>query len=741
MEYIRSYKSFVHSQYLYEGVRVTIGIVTPALLMAYFGLLQTGIVLSLGAMCVSVTDAPGPIIHRRNGMLACIASIFIVSLLSGLAAFSPIVLGIALFVFCFFYSMIAVYGTRAGALGIASLLILVLNLQQQQQGWNIVTHSLYLVSGGVWYMCFSILVYNVRPYKLAQQALGDCIQSVAEYLRLRADFYKKDVDYDTTYRSLLQQQALVQEKQNMMSELLFKTRDIIKESTATGRILVMIYLDIADMFERIMTSYQDYQTLHEYFDDVAILERFHSLAVELADEIESIGIAVKSGTPIRRASASRLQKHVRETRENLDALRETHMTHDNLVGFMSLRRILENIEDITDRVKTLQQYTTYDRSISKKQINKVDYGQYISHQEITPELLVDNLTFKSESFRHSLRLSIAVIAGYLVSLFFTVGHGYWILLTIVVIIKPAYSLTKSRNKDRLLGTLAGVIIGVILVYLIPDKTALLIIMILLIAGTYIFVRKHYLTAVIMMTPYIIIFFHLLNPNNFRNVLADRVIDTVIGSVIAFAASLFLFPTWEREKIKPLMIKILEEGIRYFEAVANALVNKTDGSRQVARKNALVALANLSDAFNRMLAEPKRKQAGIEDIHHFVVLCHMLISHIATLSLFSEKNAGAYKSPEYLAVISDISLHLNSGVLAFEGETIEENSSLKKSLRALNEQVNLLLEKRQVELKDGFSDTETKRQLIQVKSVVDQLNFIFNTGLDINKTAKALVGVV
>lgn len=258
MEYIRSYKSFVHSQYLYEGVRITIGLITPALLLAYFGLLQTGIVLSLGAMCVSVTDAPGPIIHRRNGMLACIASIFIVSLLSSLAAFSPIVLGIVLFIFCFFYSMIAVYGTRAGALGIASLLILVLNLQQQQQRWNIVTHSLYLVSGGVWYMCFSILVYNVRPYKLAQQALGDCIQSVAEYLRLRANFYKKNVDYDSTYSSLLQQQALVQEKQNMISELLFKTRDIIKETTTTGRILVMIYLDITDMFERIKTSYQDY---------------------------------------------------------------------------------------------------------------------------------------------------------------------------------------------------------------------------------------------------------------------------------------------------------------------------------------------------------------------------------------------------------------------------------------------------------------------------------------------------
>ena len=33
MKYLRSYKSFVNSQYLYEGVKVTAGILIPALLM------------------------------------------------------------------------------------------------------------------------------------------------------------------------------------------------------------------------------------------------------------------------------------------------------------------------------------------------------------------------------------------------------------------------------------------------------------------------------------------------------------------------------------------------------------------------------------------------------------------------------------------------------------------------------------------------------------------------------------
>ena len=71
----------------------------------------------------------------------------------------------------------------------------------------------------------------------------------------------------------------------MVSELLFKTRDIVKESTTTGRILIMIYLDAVDLFERVMTSYQDYNTLHNFFEGTGILQKFKALALELAAEV------------------------------------------------------------------------------------------------------------------------------------------------------------------------------------------------------------------------------------------------------------------------------------------------------------------------------------------------------------------------------------------------------------------------------------------------------------------------
>jgi uncharacterized membrane protein (TIGR01666 family) len=736
MDYLKSYKSFINSHYLNQGIRMTAGILLPALVMSQFDLLRVGLVLSVGAMCVSVTDNDGPIHHRRIGMIVCNAAIFLVSLAVGFKTLSPLLLGIILFVFCFFFSMLGVYGARASSIGVAALLVMILNIDHKRDGWDVIWTTLYLLSGGIWYMLFSLLLYSVRPYKLAKQALGDSIQSIADYFRTRAGFYDTQEDYSIIYSDLFQQQIVVQEKQTLVSELLFKTRDIVKESTPTGRILIMIYLDAADLFERVMTSYQDYTTLHNFFDGTGFLQKFKALALDLARELDDIGIAVKSGRPSEENQL--LFQHIKEATNEYNELRKTFLKPGNVEGFISLRGILENIQDIAERLQMLHRYSTYDRKLAKAPSHELDYKKFISHQEITPEIFIDNISFQSNIFRHSLRVSIAVLAGYLISLFFKFGHSYWILLTIIVILKPAYSLTKKRNADRLIGTICGVMIGILILFLVKNNMALLVIMILLMATTYTFIRNYYLIAVMFMTPYIIIFFHLLYPDNFKTVLTDRIIDTVIGSLIAFIASIFLVPAWERTTIIAYMVKMLKYNNDYFDVTAKVFGDTKPiikNQHQEARKNALVSLANLSDAFNRMLSEPRRKQEGIEKIHQFVVLNHMLTSHIATLSYYIQSRTTIYRSEKFVAVSADISNYLLNSIAVLQKQPLKLQATINKdSLRLLNEQANILLEKRKKEIQCGEWETETKKSLRELKSVVDQFNFIYKIVTDVNKGA-------
>ena len=58
MDYLKEYKSFISSHYFSDGIRITAGIVLPAVLLNYFNLLAVGVVVSLGAMSVSITDTP-----------------------------------------------------------------------------------------------------------------------------------------------------------------------------------------------------------------------------------------------------------------------------------------------------------------------------------------------------------------------------------------------------------------------------------------------------------------------------------------------------------------------------------------------------------------------------------------------------------------------------------------------------------------------------------------------------------
>jgi uncharacterized membrane protein (TIGR01666 family) len=739
MDYLKSFKSFISSYYLTDGIRVTAGVLVPSLLMLYFNLLSIGIIISIGALCVSVTDFAGPITHRRNGMLLCAVTIFVVSILIGLATFSEVYSGILLFVFSFLFSMLGVYGTRSGALGIAALLVMVLNFNYQYNDWEAVKNALYILAGGTWYMLFSLSMYQIRPYKLVQQAMGDFIQNMAAYLGTRASFYDININYEAAYKDQIQQQILIQQEHELVSELLFKTRDIVKESTHTGRILVMIFLEASDLFDRIMTAYEDHQNLHKVFDETNILQDYRQLALLCSYELDEIGLALKNGR--RSNENNELVEKIARTRKNFNQLRSGFMDADNLEGFISLRRILENIEDIARRLHTLHQYTSFDKKIKSRRGNKTDSENFITRQEVTLDRLLDNFTLESNIFRHALRVSVAALAGYLISLFFNIGHSYWILLTIIVILKPAYSLTQKRNKDRLVGTFGGALIGVVILFAVKNNTALFVIMVLFMAGSNVFLRKDYLLGVGLMTPYILIFFHLLKPADFQSLLIDRIVDTIIGSAIAFITTIAIVPEWEHKTIRSFMIPMLEHNKQYFEVIANAFLSRQPvqvNDLQKARKNALVSLANLSDAFNRMLSEPKSKQKEIEHLHQFVVLNHRLTSHIATLYYYEQAQLSLSEPIDITQVTFDIHSKLDTARLLLQNE-VKNGKSLpeKESLNELYEEVNALMMKRREELKGGQLETSTKKTLSELKSVIDQFKFIYKISADLKKISTAL----
>src|SRR4029079_10171225 len=167
-------KYFFYSQAFADGFRISFAILLPALLGAYFNFFQIGLTVSLGCMCVSLTDAPGPVIHKRNGMLFCSAFVFIVAILTGFARMNIYTLGLEIIATSFFFSMFNVYGIRAASVGNSGILIMILTMDAALSPPQVVlTHALLILAGGIFYTVVSLLLHALRPYRISQRALGD----------------------------------------------------------------------------------------------------------------------------------------------------------------------------------------------------------------------------------------------------------------------------------------------------------------------------------------------------------------------------------------------------------------------------------------------------------------------------------------------------------------------------------------------------------------------------------------
>src|SRR5688500_19741399 len=111
--YPKEIQKLTTSQYWYSGVRITTGVLIPLLIMVHEGWLSVGIPFLWGALFVSLTDTPGPIRHRRNGMLAGIILNTSVVVITGLLYDHEILLLIQVLLFSFFLSLLGIYGGRA----------------------------------------------------------------------------------------------------------------------------------------------------------------------------------------------------------------------------------------------------------------------------------------------------------------------------------------------------------------------------------------------------------------------------------------------------------------------------------------------------------------------------------------------------------------------------------------------------------------------------------------------------
>jgi uncharacterized membrane protein YccC len=173
-----------------------------------FNYKTVGLAISLGALCVSLTDAPGPSITKEWNAVSVSFFIFLVSLLTSVAKTSVISMGLEIALVCFLFSMLNVYGNRATAVGNAVILIMILTMDDPTIAGNAFFHSSLILLGGIWLHGTESSFQCIYALPAAQRTLGDSIREIANYLRIKADFYNQATDLREDYDKMVKHQIL-----------------------------------------------------------------------------------------------------------------------------------------------------------------------------------------------------------------------------------------------------------------------------------------------------------------------------------------------------------------------------------------------------------------------------------------------------------------------------------------------------------------------------------------------------
>jgi uncharacterized membrane protein (TIGR01666 family) len=706
----REIKYFLFSEYFSDGLRITLGVLLPSLIFAWYGQVEMGLTMSLGALCVSITDIPGPVLHKRNGMLICNLTIFLVALATGFARLHPWVLGAEILVLSFFFSLLTIYGNRASFLGTAGLLVMILMTDKELAPAQVPGFAALVLAGGSWYTLLSLSFFHIRPYRPTQQALGACIHETAAFLRLKATFYSTETDLDQNYQNLLAQQIVVSETQDAVRELLFKSRHIAKESTSTGRVLTLTFVDLVDLYERTTAIHYDYAALREKFGPTGILAYIARMIEHLADVLDNIGFAIQANLPYR--NLVNLQGELEGLKVRISLVEGG----SNLV----LKKILINIRNLSDRINNILAYFDTRPGSDYRSTSHLEISRFVTHQDYSLKRFRDNLSYSSSIFKHALRVGIVMLIGYVIARFQANGeHSYWVLLTIMVVLKPGFSISKKRNYHRILGTLIGGLIGILILALVPNTTVQFIFLLLFMIGTYSFQRFNYVVSVIFMTPFILLLFKFMGVGGF-DLVQERVVDTLIGSAIAFLASYLILPSWESDQLRGYMQAMLRANLNYLQKLTESLAGKPVpvSEYKLARKEVYVSAANLSAAFQRMVSEPKNKQRNRKELQKFLVLNHLLSSFISTIAATLMA-----KDPGSSFHVSLRPLRRALGAL---------NDSLQKLDPAYREPVP------EVVVTEG-AGTDKSTLTADDQLLQEQLDFVRKVSADLAKTTEAIAG--
>jgi len=607
-------------QHIINGASVGLGVLAVALVAsAIFGF-AAGQPATLGAISASISDLPAPWREKARTLGFGFALALLSTIAIQLALPWPVAAIVMIGVISFVGGLVTGLGRWAVAVGMQTVIPMVFILGFPRETFPVAVRiELMFAGGGLAYIVFALLATVFTDASARRLVASEAIREFSIYMRAVAGVFDPDRELGAAYGVTIRQQSALSEQLQAARALLLdhtgKRGERLRLAASIGILL--------DALDALVASQCDVELIRKTSAAATVLARIGEALRVGSLDLEHLSLELLTASrpvlpPDHQLAIDALEREAArvEAGEAMDAKARA------AVGATTSRLALS-----LSHVRRLERALSDDET-ARVAIGDVDLAAFIPKRRYAPVALAPHLSLDSPVLRFAVRLTLAMMAGAVAAQ--SLGderHGNWVLLTIAVVMRAGYGLTRQRRDDRIIGTLVGCVVAAGLVSYLPAG-ALVAVQGLAVAVTHSFARLNYRIASTGASVMALVSLHLVQPWVSAPILA-RLADTLIGAAIAHLFNYF-WPRWESSEA-PRIASRLQGQLAAFAAAA-LRPDVSDHDYRLARKNVIEAIAALSDSAGRMSIEPVAARKGLDEMANLLIAAYGLVAELSAARL-------------------------------------------------------------------------------------------------------------
>jgi uncharacterized membrane protein YccC len=565
------------------ALRNTAAVTLPLVIGEATGYLFVGLGISTGALNTMFADQPGPYALRARRILLTATAMALSAFVGFTIGAHPIWMVMAAAMWGFGGALLVALGSDAGRVGVTSIILLVVTSATPKPIGEAASAALLIFSGGLLQLLMAVAAWPLQRYRPERTALALVYDEIGRAARERPP---------TT------EPPPVTTALTDLHLMLYGIRRRERLAIQSLRVLT-------ELAERIRLDVLALAGLREQLPQGDLRPRTRELMEMSADAIVDIADALRNETTPARAFPI-----LAEFDTKLAALEPSQQVAGTAVqdDFLFLGEVLiARLRSLGGALRAATRNAALAGGQGEVRALQADAELPTTlRTEGVRATLRANLTFSSIAFRHAVRCGLCVALATAIGYGFGVSHGYWLPMTVAIVLKPDFGGTLSFGLLRILGTIAGLVLTTVIAYYLMDNIWERIFLIALFCyGFRTLTPVHYGIAVTLITAMVVILLSFRGEAPMAAVWI-RLINTCIGSSLALIAYV-AWPTWERHQVRPTLAAMLDGYRRYFTALMFGSVQARADARVAAR----LARSNAIDSLTRLEAEPMKDQALVE----------------------------------------------------------------------------------------------------------------------------------